>query len=104
MYQITFGDNKVYADKLTYIRLNKRNGSYVLCDEEEAEGICVKVPKECGDEDNVAFTAEDTVFALKEGGLNGTEDVCEIGQAQVSMDFFKAKQAEELLAMIEEVL
>lgn len=104
MYQITFGDNKVYADKLTYIRLNKRNGSYVLCDKEEAEGICVKVPKECGDDDNIAFTADDTVFALNDGALNGTEDVCTISQARVSMDFFKAKQAEELLAMIEEVL
>lgn len=108
MYQITSAQVKSgkaqYADKLTFIKVNPESGCYVICDESEAEGVCVKIPVEVTNEENTIVTCEDTVFALKEGGLNGTEPVCVISQAEVAEDYFNAKRSAELLAMIEEVL
>lgn len=56
------------------------------------------------DENGTITTCEDTVFAIQDGGLHGTEDMCQIEAAQVAMDYFNAKRSEEFLAMLEEVL
>lgn len=104
MYQITSGNNKHYADKLTHIRVNKENGCYVICDEHDADGVCVKIPVEITTEDGIITTMEDTVFATVEGGLNGTENICHIELAQTALDYYNTKRSEELLSMIEEVL
>lgn len=104
MYQITSGDNTWYVDSLVYIKVNPRNGCYVICAENEADGVCVKVPKALTIEDETITTCVDTVFALVDGGLKGTEATCQIEPAKIALDYFNAKQSEQLLAMIEEVL
>mgnify|MGYP003561523385 CR=1 FL=1 len=45
MYEIK-SNNEIagYADSFVYIRLHT-NGCYVLCGEDEAEGICAKIAK-----------------------------------------------------------
>jgi hypothetical protein len=104
MYQIISGESKQYVDSIVFIKLNEENGCYVICKEPEADGICVKVPKEVVGEDGVFTTCEDTVYAIKNGGLHGTEDLCSIEPAKVAMDYFNAKQASEIISMLEEVL
>lgn len=105
MYSITSNGKTHYVDNITYIKLNPNNGCYVITDEAHTEGICVKVPKEMTDENNNTFnTCEDTVFAIKEGGLHGTEEICTIEPAKIAMDYFNAKQSEELINMLQEVL
>lgn len=104
MYQITVGEEKHIVDGIIYVKLNPESGCYVICNEKEADGVCVKVPKELTDENGTISTCEDTVFAIKEGGLNGTEAICRIEPAQIAMEYFDAKMSAELLAMIEEVL
>lgn len=105
MYAITSNGETHYVDNIVYIKLNPNNGCYVMCSESEAEGICAKVPMEMTDETNNTFnTCEDTVFAIKEGGLHGTEKLCKIEPAKIAMDYFNAKQSEELINMLQEVL
>jgi len=104
MYQITSGETQHIVDNIVYIKLNPESGCYVICTREEAEGVCVKAPVEMTDENGTFTTCEDMVFAIKDGGLNGTEDVCQISAAQVAMDYFDAKKSAELLSLIEEVL
>ncbi len=77
MYAIKSGGNAVgYADEINYIRLHS-NGCYVLCDEADAEGFCVKLARETVDAEtgDKLTRFEDTVYALSDGGLNGTEPV-----------------------------
>lgn len=105
MYQVISGENNHFVDDITYIKLNKNNGCYNICDKEEAEGICVKIPKEITNEDgNTIVISEDNVFTIKDGGLKGTEDLCTIEPAKIAVDYFNAKRAEELMNMLEEVL
>lgn len=76
MYKVTSnGEFKGYADSPVYILLHS-NGCYVPCDEKDAEGICVKLPTTVETEDGETIqTLTDTVFALKDGALHGTEPV-----------------------------
>lgn len=105
MYQIISGDSKYYVDNIVYIKLNDKNGCYVICDEQDAGGVCVKVPMEITNDDGtVVTTCMDTVFAIKEGGLRGTESLCRIEPAKIALDYFNAMMSAELLSMIEEVL
>lgn len=104
MYQIISGEKKQYVDKLVYIKVNQESGCYIICDENDAEGVCVKIPVELTTEEGTITTCEDTVFAIVDGGLNGTEDICQIEPAQVALDYYNANRSEELLSMIEEVL
>lgn len=104
MYQIISGESKQYVDNIVFIKINPESGCYVICDEAEADGVCVKVPKEMTDENGAILTCEDTVYSIKEGGLRGTEELCKIEPAQIAMDYFNAKMSAELLSMIEEVL
>lgn len=91
MYQIISGESKQYVDNIVYIKVNPESGCYVICDEAEADGVCVKVPKEMTDENGTTTTCEDTVYAIKDGGLHGAEEVCQIHPAQIAMDYFNAK-------------
>lgn len=68
-----------YSDSFVYIRLHT-NGCYVLCDADEAEGICAKVAKDFTDAETGETVTQiaDTVFRLTDDGLHGTEPKCEI--------------------------
>ena len=75
MYRVIVDGAEKYSETLVYIKL-AGNGCYVPCGQDEAEGFCVKLPIEYTDEDgNVIETVADTVFALFEGALTGTEPV-----------------------------
>lgn len=104
MYQIISGEASYYVDGITYIRVNEDSGCYVICDKSLAEGICVKIPVEVINENESFTTCEDKVFALVSGGLNGVEDVCDIKDVKIALDYYNAKKSEELLTMLEEVL
>ena len=92
-----------YADSFVYIRLHT-NGCYVLCNKEEAEGICVKIAKKFkNDETGETITQiSDTVFRLTDNGLHGTEPKCgcELGSgAQVRAN--KDAEINNILAELE---
>lgn len=76
MYKvISNGELKGYVDSPIYIFLHD-NGCYVPCAEKDAEGVCVKLPTTVEIENGeIIQTLTDTVFALKDGGLHGTEPV-----------------------------
>ena len=91
MYAIKV-DNKIagYSDSFVYIRLHT-NGCYVLCGEDEAEGICAKVAREYTDAETGETVTQiaDTVFRITDDGLHGTEPKCkikEVNGAQVVAD------------------
>ncbi len=88
MYKITSNGTVVGVfENPTFIRL-RGNGCYVPCDENQAEGVCVKVPKEVEDEifnETTNTTSkenrivyEDTVYRFGENNLIGTEPICTI--------------------------
>lgn len=80
MYAIKVNNEIVgYSDSFVYIRLHT-NGRYVLCGEDEAEGICAKVAKDFTDAETGETVTQiaDTVFCLTDDGLHGTEQKCEI--------------------------
>lgn len=105
MYQITVNNSSFIVDDIKYVKLHKENGSYVLCVQEEAEGICVKVPKEIETEDGaILSTCEDTVYTIGESTMNGTEEKCTFEKAQIAMEYYEALKAKEILTMLEEVL
>ncbi len=92
-----------YADSFVYNRLHT-NGCYVLCDADEAEGICAKIAKEYTDAETSETTTHivDTVFRLTDDGLHGTEPKCEIeivNGAQVIAD--KGKELGTILTELE---
>jgi len=81
MYKITKDNSLIgYSETAVYIKLHQ-NGSYVPCNMNEAEGVCVKLPftythiDEETKEEVTVNTVKDTVFALKENALHGTEEV-----------------------------
>lgn len=77
MYAIKNGDETVgYSDSIVYIRLHE-NGCYVPCPKEEAGGFCVKMAVERMDKElgTTVSLLEDTVYALSDGALRGTEPV-----------------------------
>ena len=64
-----------YADSVVNIRLHK-NGSYVPCADDEADGFCAKMAVPMKDEDgNEYHSLSDTVFCLAGHELRGTEPV-----------------------------
>ena len=72
MYRIKTADKTLYTDAIRYVRLHK-NGCYVACLDDVAEGICAKVHERM---EEVGTVLQDTVFALTEGAMHGTEAVC----------------------------
>ena len=76
MYRVIVdGEPDRFSETLVYIKLAD-NGCYVPCEQDAAAGFCVKLPYEYIDEDGEPIkTVIDTVFALFEGALTGTEPV-----------------------------
>lgn len=72
MFRIMTEDKTLYTDAIRYIRLHK-NGCYVACPQEQAEGVCAKVHEEM---DEVGMVLDDSVFVFTEGAMHGTEPVC----------------------------
>ena len=77
MYRIKSGDTVGYSESIVHIRLSD-NGSYIPCDQNEAEGVCVKTPITYETEDGEIRTVSDTVFKTKDNGLHGTEPSAEV--------------------------
>lgn len=81
MYKVMQNDNLVgYSDTVVWVKLAK-NGCYVPCEKNVAQGMCVKTPytythtnEETG-ETTIINSVRDVVYSLYEGTLNGTEEV-----------------------------
>lgn len=96
MYRLITADGTLYADTIRYIRLHE-NGCYVECSQPRAEGICAKVHEtleEGGD------TLTDTVLALKEGALHGTEPLCLSIISEEEIEQMKLAETQELLNIL----
>lgn len=96
MYRLITADETLYAETIRYIRLHE-NGCYVECSQAKAEGICAKVHEtleEGGD------TLTDTVLALKEGALHGTEPLCLSIISEEEAKRMELVETEELLNII----
>ena len=99
MYRIKTTDKTLYTDAIRYIRLHK-NGCYVACLDDVAEGICAKVHE---DRDEVGTVLEDTVFALYEGGMRGTEPVCVSMEQDPEItveELYKGQHAQDVLGIL----
>lgn len=105
MYAIKSGGAVVgYSDTVVYIRLHE-NGCYVPCDEEEAEGFCVKTAIDRTDEKTGETTTylEDFVYAFEDGGLLGIEPVGSVESMSGVIMLAKAETLQAQLNEIEEV-
>ena len=99
MYKIKTADKTLYTDAIRYIRLHK-NGCYVACLDDVAEGICVKVHE---DRDEVGTVLGDTVFALYEGGMRGNEPVCVSMEQDPEItveELYKGQHAQDVLGIL----
>ena len=99
MYRIKTTNKTLYTDAIRYIRLHK-NGCYVACLNDVAEGICAKVHE---DREEVGTVLEDTVFALYEGGMRGTEPVCVSMEQDPEItveELYKGQHARDILAIL----
>ena len=99
MYRIKTTNKTLYTDAIRYIRLHK-NGCYVACLDDVAEGICAKVHE---DREEVGTVLEDTVFALYEGGMRGTEPVCVSMEQDPEItveELYKGQHARDILAIL----
>lgn len=99
MYRIKTTDETLYTDAIRYIRLHK-NGCYVACLDDIADGICAKVHE---DREEVGTVLEDTVFALYEGGMRGTEPVCVSIEQDPELtveELYKGQHAQDVLAIL----
>ena len=89
MYGLVTADGTLYADTIRYIRLHE-NGCYVECRQAIAEGICAKMHE----------TLTDTVFALEEGAMHGTEPLCLSIISEEEIEQMKLAETEELLNIL----
>lgn len=82
-----------YADSVVNIRLHK-NGSYVPCADDEADGFCAKMAVPMKDEDgNEYHSLSDTVFCLAEHELRGTEPVGSYEEMGAAIPLTEAESA-----------
>lgn len=82
-----------YADSAVNIRLHK-NGSYVPCADDEADGFCVKMAVPMKDEDgNEYHSLSDTVFCLAGHELRGTEPVGSYEEMGAAIPLTEAESA-----------
>ena len=82
-----------YADSAVFIRLHK-NGSYVPCADDEADGFCVKMAVPMKDEDgNEYHSLSDTVFCLAGHELRGTEPVGSYEEMGAAIPLTEAESA-----------
>lgn len=88
MYQIISENFNGYADNVIYIKLHPENGSYIICNQEEATGFCAKIPKEMETEEGKIITSEDLVFSIQGKEMSGVKEG-EFTQIQIAQDFFK---------------
>lgn len=98
MYKIKTTDKIYYTDNYRHIRLHK-NGCYVQCAPDIAEGICAKVHEEKAE---VGKVLDDTVFVFAEGNMLGIEPVCEEPQeAEVTVEILQDGQdAQDALTIL----
>lgn len=94
MYQIISKDFYGYTDNIIYIKIHPENGSYVICNKDEATGFCVKIPKEMETEEGKVITSEDLVFSFEGKEMSGAEEG-KIIQVQIAQDYFKIQQSEK---------
>lgn len=82
-----------YADSVVNIRLHK-NGSYVPCADDEADGFCAKMAVPMKDEDgNEYHSLSDTVFCLAGHELRGTEPVGSYEEMGAAIPLTEAENA-----------
>lgn len=82
-----------YADSVVDIRLHK-NGSYVPCADDEADGFCAKMAVPMKDEDgNEYHSLSDTVFCLAGHELRGTEPVGSYEEMGAAIPLTEAESA-----------
>lgn len=96
MYKIKTTDKTLYTDAIRYIRLHK-NGCYVACGQDEAEGICAKVHERM---EEVGTVLQDTVFALADGSMHGTESVCRKIEADVEITTAVMQEGQDALDIL----
>lgn len=79
MYKVIKNGKSIgYSDTIVYIKLAK-NGCYVPCEQNNADGFCVKIPYQYTDDDgNTVDTVKDTVFQLNGKQLNGSEGTASV--------------------------
>lgn len=108
MYRLKTADSTLYADEIRHIRVHE-NGCFVECHLTEAEGICAKVhvdeTVEVVMDDGVVVTKVvktlvDTVFALAEGAMHGTEPLCVSIESVAADELLAGQQAQEALNII----
>lgn len=108
MYRLKTADATLYADAIRYIRVHE-NGCYVACHQTKAEGICAKVHVDETVEVETAegeiitetvATLRDTVFAITEGALHGTEPVCISIEGVAANELLEGQHAQEALNII----
>ena len=108
MYKITLSSSiqPLYSEKLTYLYLNP-NGCYSEFNQtkpnhyqpENPEGVCIRVPHIYEDEDGLSIaTTKDVVYALYEGALNGTEEICSVEEIDGSMLMYQMQMNIEQLS------
>lgn len=90
-----------YADSVVSIRLHE-NGSYVPCNEVEAQGFCAKMAVPMKDESgNEYHDLSDTVFCLAGHELSGKEPVGSYEEMGGAVPLTDAEQAAKILLMEE---
>ena len=99
MYKITADGTAAYSDGLVYIKLH-RNGCYIPCSEDEAEGVCGKVAESYTNEDGTSgIRLTDKVYRLKSDGLNGTEPECSVEKSDGALELANATAAVDELIL-----
>ena len=94
MYQIISKDFCGYIDDIIYIKIHPENGSYVICNKDEATGFCAKIPKEIETEEGKIVTLKDQVFSLEGKKMSGVEEG-KIIYTKIAQDYFKIQQSEK---------
>lgn len=90
-----------YADSVVYIRYHPR-GFYVLCEADEAEGLCAKMAVSMTDKDgNKYHGLSDTVFRLEGHKLSGTEPVGNYEEIGAAVPLTDTEHAAKILLMEE---
>lgn len=97
MYKVTVdGEFAGYSDTAVFVRL-ARNGCYVPCEAPEAEGVCVKLPREIQGEHGAVKTVEDVVFSLPGKGLPGAGQAAELEETSGPVVVARAEEVIDIL-------
>ena len=86
-----------YADSIVLIKLHS-NGCYVPCEEDQAEGFCVKMAVTITDEEGTEHQVlSDTVFHLAGHMLQGTEPEGSYEEMGAALPLTDAETAAKIL-------